>query len=247
MSRILRSFLCPVYAQILLACAAVFALTRCGAVCGYGTAAGIALIAVGGVSSALWGCVYQVKHNGRSPKEIAADFFRLKTPPKGYLLAAAFIVLDFLGAIFGGSLGADSVLTIPKLFLIALVMGGIEELAWRYTFQPFLEKKMPYFAAALVTFACWGIWHFLFFYIDGSLPVIEPLPFLTGLLMLSFMLSAIYRLTGNLWLCVMTHALVNTLAQTVSGGSKLAEIAGKIAIVALAVVLCEMKNRKDDE
>lgn len=247
MSRIFRSFLCPVYAQILLACAAVFALTKCGVVCGYGTAAGIALIAAGGVSSALWGCVYQVKQNGRSAKEIAADFFRLKTPPKGYLLAAAFIALDFLGAFFGGSLGADSVLTIPKLFLISLGMGGIEELAWRYTFQPFLEKKMPYFAAALVTFVCWGIWHFLFFYIDGSLPVIEPLPFLAGLLALSFMLSAIYRLTGNLWLCVMTHALVNTLAQTVSGGSAIAEIAGKAAIIALAIVLCEIIHRKEDE
>ncbi len=247
MIKIFRSFLCPAYVHILLACAAVFLLTRNGVECGYGTAAGIALIAAGGISSALWGCIYQIKQNGRSGHEIAADFFRVKAPPKGYLLAATFITLDFLGAFFGGTLTAESPLTLLRLFLMALAMGGIEELAWRYTFQPFLEKKMPYFAAALVTFVCWGIWHFLFFYLDGSLSVIEPLSFLTGLLTLSFMLSAIYFLTENLWLCVMTHALVNTFAQTVSGGSRTAEIAGRIAIIAAAVTLCEVKRRKTEE
>lgn len=245
MSRLIRSFICPVFIQILLACAAVFILTKNGVVCGYSTVIGMVLIAVGGLSSALWGCVFQVRHNGKNASEITKDFFRVKTDPKGYLLTAAFLLVLFGGVFFGGSLNVSGVFDIPKVLLMSLVFGGIEELAWRYTFQPFLEKKFPYFAAALITFLCWGAWHFLFFYIDGSIASVNPVEFLFSLLTMCFMLSAIFEITGNLWLCVLAHSLINTLSQKTQGGSEVVYNASKVIIITAAVFLCTYKKKKE--
>ena len=41
----------------------------------------------------------------------------------------------------------------------AIVFGGIEELGWRYSFQPSIEKKIPYIASTLITFCVLGVWH----------------------------------------------------------------------------------------
>ena len=231
---------------MLLAVTAVYVLTRCGTVCGYGTVTGMVLIALGGLSSALWGCVFQVRHNGKRPADIVKDFFRFKAGLKWYILTAVFILLSFADVLPGGSFKAVNAFAIPLLFLKAIAFGGIEELGWRYTFQPYIEKKVPYFAAALITFACWGVWHFLFFYIDGSLSSVQPVSFLFSLLTMSFLLSAIYRISGNLWLCVLAHSLINTFSQVTSGGSRYIGAAEKIVIIALSLYLCELRNNKEN-
>lgn len=50
--------------------------------------------------------------------------------------------------------------------LLFLAFGGIEEIGWRYTFQPLLEESIPYEVASLVTFLCWGTWHYMYFSCD---------------------------------------------------------------------------------
>mgnify|MGYP001687657794 FL=1 len=89
----------------------------------------------------------------------------------------------------------------------------MEEIGWRYVFQPILQEKLQYFQATILTFFIWSIWHLLFFYIDGSLVGLQIVPFLFGLLTNSFMLSALYLKTENLWICVMTHSIINVLSQ----------------------------------
>ena len=36
--------------------------------------------------------------------------------------------------------------------------------------------------ATIITFLCWGVWHFLFFYVDGSIEAVNVPYFLLGLL-----------------------------------------------------------------
>ena len=93
----------------------------------------------------------------------------------------------------------------------ALLFGGIEEIGWRYFFQPTLEERIPYLSATLITFLAWSIWHLFYFYIDGSLAVIQLFPFLVGLLTNCFILSALYHKTQNLWLCVIDSCLYQFL------------------------------------
>ena len=127
------------------------------------------------------------------------------------------------------------------LFFKALLFGGVEEIGWRYFFQPTLEEKIPYLSATLITFLAWSSWHLLYFYIDGSLGVIQLLPFLVGLLINCFILSALYHKTQNLWLSVMTHACINSLSQILVNEEVWLSIVSKILIISLAIWIARKK------
>ena len=161
-----------------------------------------------------------------------------------YLLVAVFLLIDFGGVIVSGGFPVERVRLLLPLFLKALVFGGIEEIGWRYTFQPALERKIAYIPAVFVTFICWGIWHFLFFYIDGSIANVNIPFFLLGLLTNCFILSALYAYSGSLWICVMTHALINALSQIAVDDDVAISIILKIACMTIAVGSHHMVSMK---
>ena len=131
------------------------------------------------------------------------------------------------------------------LFVKALVFGGIEEIGWRYFFQPALQEKLTYLVSTLCTFVAWSLWHILYFYIDGSLAMVNLLPFLLGLLSNCFILSAIYTKTRSLWLCVMTHALINALSQLSSTEENLGlSLVIKVLIILLAMRIASSSMEK---
>ena len=70
---------------------------------------------------------------------------------------------------FGGKIVEFSWYLPFLMFFKFIVFGGIEEIGWRYVFQPILQEKLPYFYSTILIFFSWAIWHLLFFYIDGSL------------------------------------------------------------------------------
>lgn len=86
-----------------------------------------------------------------------------------------------------------------------------------------------------MTFVCWGIWHFLYFFIEGSMQSIHVGSFLLGILINCFILSALYNKTRNLWICVMTHALINALSQISVGGNPFVPLVCKVIIICIAV------------
>lgn len=124
----------------------------------------------------------------------------------------------------------------PLLFFQAILFGGIEEIGWRYTFQPMLEEHMSYEMASVVTFLSWSAWHYMYFYITDSIMFIQHIPFLMGLLVNSFVLGAIYRVSKSLWLCVMYHCLVNTLSQTLLANDFALTVVCDIICIVLAIV-----------
>ncbi|MEF2565339.1 MAG: CPBP family intramembrane glutamate endopeptidase, partial [Streptococcus salivarius] len=74
---------------------------------------------------------------------------------------------------------------------------------------------------------------------------IHLLPFLLGLLSNCFILSAIYTKTGSLWLCVMTHALVNALSQLSSTEESLwLSLVIKVLIILLAMKIAGSSMEK---
>ncbi len=49
---------------------------------------------------------------------------------------------------------------VPVVFLqAALIYGGNEEVGWRGTMQPLLERAVPFPGAAVVTGLVWAVWH----------------------------------------------------------------------------------------
>ena len=123
------------------------------------------------------------------------------------------------------------------LFLKAIIFGGIEEVGWRYVFQPVLQERCNYITSTIITFVAWEIWHFSYFYIEGTLPQVQVFGFLLGLLISCFVLSALFIKTNSLWICVMTHALINVFLQLAIGGNQYVSYVSKIIIIVMAVVI----------
>ena len=231
--------------QILLASLIVLIL-RAGEVrVDYGTPIGLFTLMLGGLSSAIWGAIISIRYHHSSFKQLVRDFFQVKQAPLNYLLVLIFIGLDFLPQVFSGEMIIPTWYLPIILFVKALVFGGIEEIGWRYFFQPTLQEKLTYLVSTLCTFVAWSLWHLLYFYIDGSLTTIHLLLFLLGLLSNCFILSAIYTKTRSLWLCVMTHALINALSQLSSTEENLGlSLVIKVLIILLAMRIASSSMEK---
>lgn len=242
--QVLSFYLAGTLGQILLVSLLVW-LLRAGEVrVDYGTPIGLFTLMLGGVSSAIWGGYVSIRYHHSSFKQLVRDFFQVKQAPLNYLLVLIFIGLDFLPLVLSGKMIIPTWYLPIILFVKALVFGGIEEIGWRYFFQPALQEKLTYLVSTLFTFLAWSLWHILYFYIDGSLATIHLLPFLLGLLSNCFILSAIYTNTRSLWLCVMTHALINALSQLSSAESLWLSLVIKVLIILLAMKIASSSMEK---
>ena len=238
-------YLAGTLGQILLVSLIVLILRAGGVRIGYGTPIGLFTLMLGGLSSAIWGGYVSIRYHHSSFKQLVRDFFQVKQAPLNYLLVLIFIGLDFLPQVFSGEMIIPTWYLPIILFVKALVFGGIEEIGWRYFFQPTLQEKLTYLVSTLCTFVAWSLWHLLYFYIDGSLARIHLLLFLLGLLSNCFILSAIYTKTRSLWLCVMTHALINALSQLSSTEENLGlSLVIKVLIILLAMRIASSSVEK---
>ncbi|MCI5621862.1 MAG: CPBP family intramembrane metalloprotease [Lachnospiraceae bacterium] len=241
---IIKGFLFPTLLQITVVAALVGILKGKGYELGYNSFLGIVFIIFGGVSSALWGVFYQIKYNAKRPLSILKDFFNMKQSIKSYAIVLVFLFMDFCSVIVSKGFKIESLLVLVVLFFKAIVFGGIEEIGWRYSFQPCLEKKIPYIVATIITFLCWSVWHFLFFYIDGSIEIVNVPYFVLGLLTNCFIFSALFAYSNSLWICVMTHALINTLSQITINDNALIGNISKVVCICFASFLFHVSKKK---
>ena len=241
----LSMYLLGTFGQVLGVSLLVWFLRAGGVKVDFTSPMGIIAVIVGGLSSALWGGLASISYHQSSFKQVLKDFFQVKQAPLNYLLVLIFIGLDFLPLVLSGKMIIPTWYLPIILFVKALVFGGIEEIGWRYFFQPTLQEKLTYLVSTLFTFLAWSLWHILYFYIDGSLTTIHLLPFLLGLLSNCFILSVIYTKTRSLWLCVMTHALINALSQLSSTEESLGlSLVIKVLIIFFAMRIANSSMEK---
>ena len=240
----LSMYLLGTFGQVLGVSLLVWFLRVGGVKVDFTSPMGIIAVIVGGLSSALWGSLASISYHQYSFKQLVRDFFQVKDSLANYCLVLVFLLLDFFPFILGGKITTQSLVLPVVLFFKALLFGGIEEIGWRYFFQPTLEERIPYLSATLITFLAWSSWHLFYFYIDGSLAVIQLLPFLVGLLTNCFILSALYHKTQNLWICVMTHALINALSQLSSTESVWLSLVIRVLIILLAMRIASSSMEK---
>ena len=240
----LSMYLLGTFGQVLGVSLLVWFLRVGGVKVDFTSPMGSIAVIVGGLSSALWGSIASISYHQSSFKQVLKDFFQVKDSLANYCLVLVFLLLDFFPFILGGKITTQSLVLPVVLFFKALLFGGIEEIGWRYFFQPTLEERIPYLSATLITFLAWSSWHLFYLYIDGSLAVIQLLPFLVGLLTNCFILSALYHKTQNLWICVMTHALINALSQLSSTESVWLSLVIKVLIILLAMRIASSSMEK---
>ena len=241
----LSMYLLGTFGQVLGVSLLVWFLRAGGVKVDFTSPMGIIAVIVGGLSSALWGGLASISYHQSSFKQVLKDFFQVKQAPLNYLLVLIFLGLDFLPLVLSGKMIIPTWYLPIILFVKALVFGGIEEIGWRYFFQPTLQEKLTYIVSTLCTFVAWSLWHLLYFYIDGSLAMVNLIPFLLGLLSNCFILSAIYTKTRSLWLCVMTHALINALSQLSSTEESLGlSLVIKVLIIFFAMRIASSSMEK---
>lgn len=194
----IRLYLTGTIGQITVIAVIVYLLRRMGIVVDYTTVIGMIAIGIGGISSAMWGSIVTVQYRKINFKRIVIEFVNIKQPVFGYLLVFMFLGIEFCYVLMGGMFQVNYWYIPVLLFVKAIIFGGIEEIGWRYTFQPIVAEENNYVFSTCVTFVFWGIWHFLYFYIEGSIQFVQVGSFLLGLLINCFILSALYYKTKSL-------------------------------------------------
>lgn len=126
--RILTNYLLPTMLQAVVIALITAVLRQSGVETGYATASGIILIVAVGISSALWGIIYQCRCNGKHVTDVIKDFFHIRQSVKVYLLVIVFLLIDFGGVIVSGGFRAENLWLPILLFLKAIAFGGIEEI-----------------------------------------------------------------------------------------------------------------------
>lgn len=165
--------------------------------------------AIGGLSSTFMGSIIAIKtKKDNNALSVIKTTFSIKQPIKYYGIIFMFFILFF---------------AIPSRFdkwyigfiyiFYMIFSGGLEEVGWRYIFQPSLEKHLPYWLASAITAILWAIWHLPLFFIDGMNKGSSFSHFVINILALAFVLGAIYRISDSLWLCVLFHAMINAFSQ----------------------------------
>ncbi len=241
-NKALYVYLTGTIGQILITCIAVFLLRSIEIQIDYSTFFGMLAIGIGGISSALWGLIVATKYKKIPIGQVLLDFVNVRQSYLSYLYVVLFLLLDFCCVLIGGTFQISAWYMPIILFLKAILFGGIEEIGWRYTFQPILEEKLNYILSTIITFISWGVWHLLYFYIEGSLDQIQAIGFLMGLFTNCFILSALYHKTKSLWICVMTHALINTLSQISIGCNMYVLFACRVIIILISIVICRKEK-----
>ena len=164
---------------------------------------------IGGLASTLMGIILAIKTGrNRGIFSVIKTTFYIKQPIKSYGLILMFFIISFG---IPSEIGKWYIGVIYVFYMI--FFGGLEEIGWRYIFQPTLEKHLPFWLASAITAVLWAVWHLPLFFIDGMNKGSRFDLFVFGVFGMAFMLGAIYRIFGSLWLCVLFHAMINAFSQ----------------------------------
>ncbi len=155
-------------------------------------------------------------------KEFNNRVFKLKVHYKYYLYA--FLVPILIG-VFSLLIGyfknaeifihhsINSLFIVLSAFIIAIIMGGVEEFGWRGILQAELTKKYNFFISNIVIGILWAVWHLPLFYILGTGHFENVfLIFLLSCIGYSSFLTFLYAKTESIFLCVIFHAMINVAA-----------------------------------
>ena len=142
-------YLLGTFIQLVSVCLVFFLLNRYSVQSNVLTILGIIL---GGISSALWGIIVANRYFHIHFKKILKDFFNIHTSYKHYLLSFFLIIFDFSFILFGGKMLEFSWYLPFLMFFKFILFGGIEEIGWRYVFQPILQENLPYFLSTILIF-----------------------------------------------------------------------------------------------
>jgi membrane protease YdiL (CAAX protease family) len=121
---------------------------------------------------------------------------------------------------------------------VMIIGGGLEEAGWRYILQPELDKKFKYILSSVIVAPIWAIWHLPLFFVPGLSQYGTNFGiFAIGVVGLTFVLGAIRKITGSVFLCVLFHSMVNAGYSTfIITQTLVRNIIGTIVLIIISVL-----------
>lgn len=121
-----------------------------------------------GMAPAYAAFIVQRKQTGIKLKAFCKQVFHTSNMRRSIVFLLLFAVIQFAACIV-----QESYLGNPwYLFILFIPMmiwgGGLEEIGWRGVFQPLLEKRFSFLAAAFIEGVVWGVWHLPLWFIPNS-------------------------------------------------------------------------------
>ena len=155
--------------------------------------------------------VLKRNHRVTGFKEWLKNVFDVKRSLWMYLLMLLFALVYFMPQmLIGEPKEVQPLYMLALLMPLMLFMGGLEEAGWRYVLQPELETKTGYILFSLIFSVIWLVWHLPLFFIAGTGQTTMDIGlYAIGIVGLSFALSALWKVTKSVFLCVLLHCLVN--------------------------------------
>jgi len=180
-------------------------------------------------------------------KHLLKVIFNFKSSPKQYCLVLLFLLLQYIFLILLTPLRDGANIFVALAMIVPCIFdGGLEELGWRYLLGTTLESKMNYILATICTAVIWFFWHTLHFFIKGTGQYnMSFVLYFILVLGISFALSALYRITQNIWLCTLCHATINAFSFCYEIATNLvATTLTTVVLIAVSIALVEHHNRK---
>jgi membrane protease YdiL (CAAX protease family) len=164
-----------------------------------------------------------------------------------YLIVFTFFVLQFLNFyLFRINNDPIKITVFLTMFLSQLFFGGgLEEAGWRGYLQPALERKIPLILAVLIVGIIWSLWHLPYFFLPGLHYGANFFAYIIIVTITSFILVAIYKLTGSIILCTLFHGWQNAIVMTIPANQE--HIGFMLFFLGLgiaSIIICLFYNKK---
>jgi membrane protease YdiL (CAAX protease family) len=180
----------------------------------YGTPLMMVLYLLGGNSESIMAVILLLVTKQMTGKELFRKLCGFYQPLRFYFLVFTMLFISFGIPVVMGSVTFIAPFYMAILSLPAMVIGGgLEEVWWRFIVQPYFERKTNFTLATLITGSMWALWHLPLFFIQGTgqYNTYNFFAFVIVVMGLAFILAAIYKLTGSIWLCILFHTAWNSI------------------------------------
>jgi membrane protease YdiL (CAAX protease family) len=159
-----------------------------------------------------------VKKHSLTEEEFKIFIRNILSPVKklNWYIVAVLMVLFFKivqFSIFGGEKVASAYMILLQLPIYILI-GGLEEVGWRGLLFANLQNELSVFKSIMLTGIIWTVWHAPLFFIHGTYQEMfsSLYTFALNTLGFTFVLSVIFQNTKSIFMCILSHALLNSIS-----------------------------------
>lgn len=184
----------------------------------HGTPIMMTFYIVGGLAPAISAITLILKSKLMDGKRLFKTICDFKQPISLYILVIFIAIITFVIPLLINKAIIHAPIYMSLLLLpVNLMGGGLEEIGWRFLFQPELEKKINFIFATIITAIVWALWHLPLFYMDGTNQSQWSFwAFAILALGMSFILASIYRVSKSVLLCILFHTVWNAIGESIA-------------------------------